>query len=251
MDARKSESSAATTSGRSDAGGAWSAGSILFWSLAGGAGVVSGASVAFRMASMRAARSALRHLSSCNLSFFTDPLSSRFCPHLSAASPSPAAAGPLSKYRPFSRCVQAHRVCSALDATRGGSDGGIQIHGATAGAAIGAAAAAPARPHHPPQHHNRISVPSHPPPCRSPGRASPQQRQVGRRCVSSGRHPGWRSHRARHIQRAPRRRPPRSRHSGPPPRALLITRNASSHHVAAVPFPVNVTPSEALHVLTK
>ena len=108
MDARKSDSSTATASGQSRVGGAWSAGSILFWSLAGGAGVVSGAAVAFRMASMRATRSEPCHLSSCNLSSFTDPPFSRFCPRLSAASPSPAAAGPhqFLRYHPSSRGVQ-------------------------------------------------------------------------------------------------------------------------------------------------
>lgn len=101
-DSRSSENGHTSTSRSSSHRGAWSGGSILFWSVAGGAGVVSVASIAFRMASMRATRPAF-------LSFL------------------PASLG----------CFAISCGCSALDASRGSIDGAAQIHGATAGAAIG------------------------------------------------------------------------------------------------------------------
>ena len=61
MEPRGSESGPAATRSSSYVG-AWSGGSILFWSVAGGAGVVSAASILFRMASMQATRS-----NSCDL----------------------------------------------------------------------------------------------------------------------------------------------------------------------------------------
>ena len=62
----------------------------------------------------------------------------------SAASSLPAAAG---LHRSFSPSLTEgdHSFCSALDASRGSSDGATQTHGATAGAAIGIAASAPLR----------------------------------------------------------------------------------------------------------
>jgi hypothetical protein len=81
MDSRRSESSPAAACSSSPVGGAWSGGSILFWSLAGGAGAVTVASITFRMASMQAIRSNFLLPSICNLIVRTGPPFFRFCQH--------------------------------------------------------------------------------------------------------------------------------------------------------------------------
>jgi hypothetical protein len=92
------ESVPSTARGRDT--GSWSAGSVLFWSVSGAAGVVTIASVAFRMASLKATRSNKHHSShgpSANLNFLPGPRTSRFYPRHWAAVPSPVAAGSKGK----------------------------------------------------------------------------------------------------------------------------------------------------------